>query len=259
MERRLQLLEYESMSILKHALDHFQASAMLWSMGKDSTALLWMLRKICGGIVPIPLFHIDTSFKIPEMIKFRERLRSEWNLPLHIYQNQSAIASGMNSSCGRQSCCGALKTQPLLNLIKEHRLEALLIGIRRDEEGSRSKEKIFSRRNLDGSWDYKNQEVEIEGLWPFSAQNGQHYRELDIWNYIAQEKIPFCDLYLSKNGKRYRSLGCSPCTQPVESQAQSLEEIIEELKVTATTERSGRSQDTETAYGLEKLRRQGYM
>jgi sulfate adenylyltransferase subunit 2 len=239
---------------------------MLWSMGKDSTALLWMTRKLFGRI-PFPIYHIDTSFKIPEMIEFREELAAKWDVPLRVFRNAKEIENGMSPQAGRQNCCKQLKTIPLLDLISSEKLEALLIGIRRDEEGSRSKERYFSLRAASGQWDFQNQDTEVFGLWPTAVAAAHHYRahpllawtEKDIWQYTAHEEIPFSSLYLSRNGKRYRSLGCAPCTGQVFSTADTLPKILEELQTTQTAEREGRAQDSETRYGLEKLRQQGYM
>ena len=264
---RLRSLEFETQLILLHTYTSFKNVGMLWSMGKDSTALLWMVRKLFKNNIPFPLFHVDTSFKIPEMISFRDQLQKDWNLPLHVVSPQLALSEGMNSSKGKAVCCRALKTLPLLELISKNNLQSLIVGIRRDEEGSRSKERIFSLRKPDGSWDITNQEIEIHGLFPSEVSPSQHYRvhpllswtELDIWEYIHSEKIPFSTLYLSKNKKRYRSLGCAPCTGSISSEASSIEELIAELKTTQISERAGRAQDQETLYALEKLRSQGYM
>jgi sulfate adenylyltransferase subunit 2 len=265
--QRLRNLEHETQQILLHTFLNFKNTGMLWSMGKDSTALLWMVRKLFNNEVPFPLFHVDTSFKIPEMISFRDKLKKEWNLPLNVYIPEKALKDGMNSTHGKLECCKALKTTPLLKLISENNLNALIVGIRRDEEGSRSKERYFSLRKKDGTWDLANQDIEIQGLFPRTAPPDQHYRvhpllswtELDIWQYIRHENIPFSELYLSRKGKRYRSLGCAPCTGAIDSTALTIDEIVDELHLTKISERSGRAQDQETRYALEKLRSQGYM
>jgi sulfate adenylyltransferase subunit 2 len=264
---RLIQLEYEAQSIVMHCASSFQRTGMLWSMGKDSTALLWMVKKLFPEGIPFPLFHIDTSFKIPEMIRFREQIRQEWNLPLKVFSNQTALSQGMNPGLGKQNCCKTLKTEPLLQLIAEERLQCLLIGIRRDEEGSRSKERYFSLRAPNGAWNYTDQETEVAGLWPVQVAPDSHFRvhpllswmERDIWDYIRAENIPFSSLYSSKENFRYRSLGCAPCTKPFASSALSLNEIITELSQTKFSERAGRAQDSEVSYGLEKLRQEGYM
>ncbi len=264
---RLQKLEYETQSVILHCATHFKNMGMLWSMGKDSTALLWMVKKLFPVQIPFPLFHIDTSFKIPQMIEFREKMKNTWKLPLQVYANDSALKSGMNNSLGKLNCCKALKTEPLLKIINDKQIDCILIGIRRDEEGSRSKERFFSLRQPDGSWNHTEQETEIIGLWPQSAPAQKHFRvhpilswtERDIWQYTRAENIPFSELYLSANGKRYRSLGCSPCTGSVASSARTIDEIITELETTQISERAGRAQDNEVSYGLEKLRQKGYM
>ena len=173
----------------------------------------------------------------------------------------------MGPDKGRLVCCKALKTDPLLEVVSKYKFEGLILGIRRDEEGSRSKERVFSERNKDSEWDYTNQPPELWDQFKTDFPKGNHIRihpilhwnEIDIWSYIAREKIPLVDLYLSRNGKRYRSLGCAPCTGKIESNASTIEEIIQELKNTKTSERAGRAQDQEDAYAMQKLRKAGYM
>lgn len=187
---RLKALEFETQSIVLHCQMKFQKMGMLWSMGKDSTSLLWMVKKLFNHHIPFPLFHIDTSYKIPEMISFREELKEKWKLPLIVSSNQEAISNEMNPSKGKLNCCKSLKAEPLMKLIQEHELDCLLVGIRRDEENSRSKERFFSLRKNDGTWDYQNQSIEVCGLWPEKVALTQHFRVhplvvLDRIGYLA--------------------------------------------------------------------------
>jgi len=264
---RLDRLENESIFILREAYKQIGKIALLWSIGKDSGVLLHLIRKAFFGHVPIPLIHVDTSFKLPEMIEFRDRYAKEWNLNLIVHQNTAALRSGMNHTKGRITCCKALKADPLKAVIREHGFKALIAGIRRDEEGSRSKERYFSPRGKEAQWNYKNQPPEFWGQ--FQTDFGPdahvrihpilHWNELDVWEYIKQEGIPVVSLYFSKNGKRYRSLGCAPCTDPIDSDAKNLDDIIAELKTSTTSERDSRAQDREDAHALQKLRADGYM
>ena len=148
-------------------------------------------------------------------------------------------------------------------MVKNYEFEGLIVGVRSDEEGSRSKERVFSERNADSEWDYTDQPPELWDQFKTDFKKGNHIRvhpllgwkEIDIWEYIKRENIPIIDLYFAKNGKRYRSLGCAPCTIPIDSNATTIDEIIEELKNTKSTERSGRAQDQEDAHAMEKLRK----
>jgi sulfate adenylyltransferase subunit 2 len=260
-------LESKSIYVIREAYHQFKDVGLLWSIGKDSTTLLWLCRKAFFGKLPFPVIHIDTSFKFPEMYKFRDEKAKEWGLKLLVAKNQKALDAGMCPGKGRLECCTALKTQALKDFINQLHLKALLLGIRRDEHGIRAKERVFSPRNQDFKWDYKNQPPELWDQYKSKSDEEQHVRvhpllhwtELDIWEYVKREKIPITDLYLAKNGKRYRSIGCTTCCSPVDSDADTIDKIIEELKTTKVGERSGRAQDKETAYMMQKLRSLGYM
>ncbi len=265
MNPELREKEHKSLHIIREAEQKFKKIAILWSVGKDSTTILWLARKAFFGSIPFPVIHVDTSYKFPEMIKFRDEKALEWGLDLRIAQNKKALEDGMGKSAGRIDCCNALKTQALKQFMEKEGFEALLVGIRRDEHGIRAKERYFSPRDKEFKWDYKNQPAE---LWDFygSLEKDQdhirvhpllHWTEQDVWEYIKEENIPVNPLYFAKNGKRYRSLGCAPCTTPVDSQADTIDKIIAELANTKTSERSGRDQDKE--YMMEKLRALGYM
>ena len=263
----LDKLEAESIFILREAYKKLGKLGMLWSIGKDSTVLLWLAKKAFFGHCPFPFIHVDTKYKIPEMIEYRDRVAKELNLELIVHTNEEAIANGMGPQQGRLVCCKALKTEGLQQVVRKYGFDGLIVGVRRDEEGSRSKERVFSERTKDDSWDYTNQPPELWNQFKTDFPKGNHIRvhpilawnEVDIWQYIQREQIPIIDLYFAKNGRRYRSLGCAPCTGQIESKADSLEKIIEELKTTKTGERAGRKQDQEDAYAMQKLRKEGYM
>jgi len=287
-------LENQSIYILREAYNQFKNLCMLWSIGKDSTVLLWLARKAFFGHVPFPLVHIDTAFKIPEMIEYRDRLALEWRLTMIYGQNEEALLAKNtfpDGSTDRLTCCRQLKTEALRKTLsgegKRYRLNhktghydldksiepytGVIVGVRSDEEGSRSKERYFSPRNKNNDWDLGDQPPEFWNQYKTDFAPGTHIRvhplldwtELNIWEYIRRENIPTVSLYYNLgDGTRYRSLGCWPCTSPVESSACNVEEIIEELKsgkFSNIAERSGRKQDAEDGGGLETLRTEGYM
>lgn len=290
----LDKLESQSVYIFREAYASFKSLAMLWSIGKDSTVLLWLARKAFLGHVPFPLVHIDTSYKMPEMIQYRDALAIEWGLNMVYGQNAEALAQKQTFPDGaidRVSCCKALKSEALRNTLSgkwpryrmDHNLKkyvpdtnlepytGVIVGVRADEEGSRSKERYFSPRDKRNDWDVGDQPPELWNQFKTDFAPGTHIRihplldwtELDIWEYIDREGVPITDLYFDKGeGKRYRSLGCYPCTFPVESNAKNIKEIIQELKTGKfknIAERAGRAQDKEDGGGLETLRRGGYM
>ncbi|MEP6999584.1 MAG: sulfate adenylyltransferase subunit CysD [bacterium] len=290
----LDALEYRSVHILREAYSNFKQLCMLWSIGKDSTVLLWLARKAFFGHVPIPLVHIDTSFKIPEMITYRDRLAMEWKLTMIVGQNTEAIAAKRTFPDGaidRIACCGALKSEALkytlsgewprnrLNLTtgayerdtSSEPYTGVIVGARADEEGSRSKERYFSPRTQTNVWDVGEQPPEFWNQYKTEFAPGTHVRihplldwtELNIWEYIEREKIPTVSLYYNQGqGIRYRSLGCATCTNSVVSDSRNVPEIITELrsgKFANIAERSGRAQDKDDGGGLETLRRDGYM
>ncbi len=263
----LDALENQTMFIFREAYRRFENLAMLWSIGKDSTAMLWVARKAFFGRVPFPLVHIDTTMKHPVMIEFRDQIASEWGLDLRVGTNREALDSGMGPDKGRFECCTALKTSALQRLIEQHGFKGIFLGIRRDEEGSRAKERVFSPRDRDFQWNFKDQPPE---LWDqFNTAYGDdthvrihpilHWTEMDIWRYIRREGIPVCSLYFSNGTHRYRSLGCVPCNSNFPSTASTVDQIIHELEHTTTPERAGRAQDHEKAYMMQKLRSLGYM
>ncbi len=261
-------LESKSIYVIREAYAQFKKLALLWSIGKDSTTLLWLARKAFFGKLPFPMLHIDTSFKFPEIYEFREKYAKEFGLRLIVTRNEEALAAGMSPGGNdKLACCNALKTQALKNTIDKEKFEALLLGIRRDEHGIRAKERYFSPRDGDFKWNYKDQPPELWDQFKSSAIDETHLRvhpllhwtEIDIWRYTQRENIPVCPLYFAKNGKRYRSIGCHTCCGPVDSDADTIDKIVKELETTTTAERAGRAQDKESAYTMQKLRALGYM
>lgn len=265
----LRNLENKSLFIIREALAQFKNIAILWSVGKDSNALLWLCRKAFLGKISFSVIHIDTGFKFSQMYKFRDKIVKKWNINLIIAKNIPAKKEGVSpEKSGRLQCCTKLKTEALKQCLKEYNFDAIFLAIRRDEHGIRAKERYFSPRDKQFRWDYKNQPPEVWNLFKGVFKNStHHYRihpllhwsELDIWEYTKQERIPVNPLYFSRHGKRYRSLGCMPCTIPIESKASNIDEIIKELKMTSTSERAGRAQDKEKEYMMQNLRSLGYM
>ena len=281
----LNKLENKSVYIIREAFKQFKNPAILWSIGKDSTTLLWLCRKALPKGVQLTVVHIDTEYKFKEIYDFREKYAKKWNLNLMVAKNEDAIKKDITPIKGKFECCNARKTEALKQAVKKYKFDALLLGIRRDEHGLRNKERIMSPRDKDFMWRFVRekdmieegdspfesmQDVELEGWNIFATDFGEetdHVRvhpiifwtEQDIWNYIQQENIPTVDLYFAKNGKRYRSIGCETCCNPVDSDADTIKKVVEELKITKVTERSGRAQDKEQAYMMQKLRSLGYM
>lgn len=267
MDKHLEKLEEKSIFILREAKAKFKNLAVLWSTGKDSSTTLWLCRKAFFGKVPFPVIHIDTGYKFPEIYEFRDKIAKELKFNLIVTKNEKAIKAGVSPESGRFECCTQLKTEALKKMIKEKKFDAIIVSIRRDEHGIRAKERIFSPRDKEFRWDYKNQPPELWDLYSNIFRDSSHIRihpilhwtELDTWMYVKEEKIPINPLYFSRDGKRYRSLGCMPCTVAVKSDAKTVNEIIEELKVTGISERAGRTQDKEKEYIMQKLRSLGYL
>jgi len=263
----LKELESKSIYILREALNQFKKPACLWSVGKDSTTSLWLARKAFFGKIPFPVIHVDTGYKFPEMYSFRDKIAKEWGIDLIVAENQEAKKAGMGPDKSHLECCTALKTLALKKLLEKEKFDCLIVSIRRDEHGIRAKERYFSPRDKEFKWDYKNQPAEMWNMFGSLSKEDDHMRvhpilhwtELDVWEYIKAENIPVNPMYFAKDGKRYRSLGCMPCTQPIDSTADTIEKIVEELKTTTVAERSGRDQDKEKAFMMQKLRTLGYM
>lgn len=271
----LKQLEERSIYIIREAVAEFKNPAVMWSTGKDSSVCLWLCKKAFFGKVPFPVIHIDTGCKFPQIYEYRDRMAKEWNLDLIVAKNEDALKNGMGPDKGRDVCCTALKTETLKNLIDERGFDAILVSIRRDEHGIRAKERYFSPRDKEFKWQHKNQPAETWDLFEHTFKEASHVRvhpilhwaEIDCWRYVKQEGMPWNQLYSAKfveqqfgwKHKRFRSLGCMPCTVPVDSDASTIDEIVEELKTTKVSERSGRAQDKEREYAMQKLRSLGYM
>lgn len=264
---RIEYLENHTIFIIREAYAQFRNIALLWSIGKDSTTLLWLIRKAFFGEVPFPVIHIDTTYKFKEIYKFRDAYSKKWKLNLVIAKNTEALKEGIGPNKGKFQCCTELKTNALKKLIAQYKFKALYLAIRRDEHGIRAKERVFSPRDQEFEWDYKNQPPEIWDQYKKESEESQHlrihpllgWREIDVWEYIKRKKIPVVELYFAKEGKRYRSIGCQCCCSPIESEADTIDKIIEELKTTKISERAGRAQDKEQVYMMQKLRSLGYM
>lgn len=261
----LDVLESRTIYILREAFSCVSPLAMLWSIGKDSTALLWMVRKAFLGDVPFPVVLLDTGMEFPEVYAFRDQLVREWHLPAlnEVCPPESTVDPTLPPAARH----AARKTAGLRALIAREGYRGIILGIRRDEQAIRAKERIFSPRNADGSWDPRTQPPELWDFFPYEVADGAHVRihpllhwtELDIWRYTRREGIPYVPLYLARNGMRFRSLGESNITVPIPSQAETLEDVIAELEATREPERAGRTMDNESEDAFERLRTTGYM
>ncbi|MCK5285220.1 MAG: sulfate adenylyltransferase subunit CysD [Alphaproteobacteria bacterium] len=271
MHAYLDELEAQTIYIIREAYNRLHPLGMMWSIGKDSTALLWMVRKAFMGRVPFPVALLDTEQEMAEVYAFRDRLVKEWNL--NCINQMCPPEEKMDKTLPPNTRAAMRKTEGLKDLMEDRKFKGILCGIRRDEQGLRAKERVFSPRSEDGTWDFKDQPPEFWDQYKTEFPEKCHLRihpilqwtEVDIWRYHQRENIPYCDLYLArkdnKTGKmmRYRSLGEKNITFPVESSASNLDEIIKELETTSVSERSGRSMDKETEDSFEKLRARGYM
>jgi sulfate adenylyltransferase subunit 2 len=280
-QEHLDQLEAQSVFLIREAFHHFKNICMPWSMGKDSNVLIWLSKKAFGGHIPYPLLHIDTTYEFPEMLEYRDWAVKYHGLNLIVKINEDARA-GRGEYAARGpigfdtadpiTCTHELKTVALQQVMTEHKWDALITGIRRDEDPTRAKERYFSPRNKDFEWDYKDQPPEFWNQFTTSCAPGEHVRvqalldwaERDIWMYIQREGIPIPKMYFARtatNGKRYRfrSLGDWPISNPMESDADTIEKIVEELAHTKTSERAGRAQDHHERNAMQKLRAKGFM
>ena len=271
-------LEAQSIYLLREAYHSFSNLCMPWSMGKDSNVLVWLSKKAFCGKIPYPLLHIDTTYEFPEMLEFREWAVKHYQLDLIVKINEDARAGRgtYSSPVGYDShdpvtVTHELKSVALQQILTERKFDALITGIRRDEDSTRAKERYFSPRNADFEWDYKDQPPEFWNQFTTALEPGEHIRvqplldwtEVDIWRYIEREKILIPQMYFARRGEdgqfyRYRSLGCWPITKPVLSAAATIPEIIAELEVTKTSERAGRAQDHHERNAMQKLRAKGF-
>lgn len=292
----LRILEAESIHIFREVVAEFERPVLLYSVGKDSSVLVRLAQKaFYPAKIPFPLLHVDTSFKFPEMIAFRDRFCREIGADLRVYRNEAALTRGVNpADWGTISCCAALKTQALLDAIEKGGYDAAFGGARRDEEKSRAKERIYSFRDARGQWDPKNQRPELWNLYNGRIHRGESLRifplsnwtELDVWTYIREEKIPVVPMYFAEERRmvirgdqlipvgpstrlqegespqqilcRYRTLGCYPCTGAVRSSARTVEEIVEETKAQRLSERITRVIDHDQDSSMEQKKREGY-
>jgi len=292
----LQALEAESIHILREVAAEFQHPVMLYSIGKDSSVMVRLAQKaFFPGPLPFPLLHIDTSYKFREMVAFRDRFCAEIGARLIVHTNRQALADGANPfRLGTQKCCGLLKTRALLDALAAGGFDAAFGGARRDEEKSRAKERVYSFRDSFGQWDPKNQRPELWNLFNSRVDKGESIRvfplsnwtELDVWEYIHVENIPVVPLYFARprpmvvRGEmlipvehdipllpgektelvmcRMRSLGCTPCTGAIRSEADTVPKIIAEMQEFRRSERENRVIDHDQEGSMELKKREGY-
>ncbi|HTH99303.1 MAG TPA: sulfate adenylyltransferase subunit CysD [Acidisoma sp.] len=292
----LQRLEAESIHIMREVAAEAEHPVMLYSIGKDSAVMLHLAMKaFAPGKPPFPLLHVNTTWKFHEMIAFRDQRVKELGLELHEWINQDGIARGINPFDHGGAYTDIMKTEALKAALDHHGFDVAFGGARRDEEKSRAKERIFSFRSPGHRWDPKNQRPELWNLYNTRKNKGETIRvfplsnwtELDIWQYIYKESIPIVPLYFAAlrptvdyNGMtvmvddermripegqkpemksiRFRTLGCYPLTGAVESRADTLPEIIQEMLLTTTSERQGRAIDKDSAASMEKKKQEGY-
>ena len=293
----LQQLEAESIHILREVAAEFRNPVMMYSIGKDSSVMLHLARKaFFPGPPPFPLLHVDTTWKFREMITFRDRMAAEVGMELLVHTNAEGRAANINPfEHGSSGYTDVMKTQALKQALDKYGFDAAFGGARRDEEASRAKERVFSFRDRNHRWDPKSQRPELWNLYNARVTQGESIRafplsnwtELDIWQYIHLEQIPIVPLYyaaprpvVERDGMlvmvdderlplapgevpeerwvRFRTLGCYPLTGAVESRADTLPEIIQEMLLTRTSERSGRAIDHDQAGSMEKKKREGY-
>jgi len=292
----LRALEAESIHILREVAAEFARPVMLYSIGKDSSVMVRLAQKAFHpGRIPFPLLHIDTTYKFREMIEFRDSFCREIGAQLIVHTNRNAIDQGANPfTLGTQKCCGLLKTRALLDALAEGGFDAAFGGARRDEEKSRAKERMYSFRDRFGQWDPKNQRPELWSLYNGRVDQSESIRvfplsnwtELDVWQYIEAENIPVVPLYFAKQRPmvvrggslipieqdipllpgekpemvmcRMRSLGCSPCTGAVRSDADTVSKIVVEMMLARRSERENRVIDHDQEGSMEVKKREGY-
>lgn len=293
----LKQLEAESIHIIREVAAEFDNPVMLYSIGKDSAVMLHLARKaFYPGKPPFPLMHVDTTWKFKEMIEFRDKMAKEVGMELIVHTNQEGVEQNVNPfTHGSSKYTDIMKTQGLKQALDKYKFDAAFGGARRDEEKSRAKERVYSFRDNKHRWDPKNQRPELWNIYNGKVNQGESIRvfplsnwtELDIWQYIYLENISIVPLYLSKKrpvverdgmlimvdderfplqpgektemkSVRFRTLGCYPLTGAVESEADSLPEIIQEMLLTTTSERQGRAIDHDSAGSMEKKKQEGY-
>jgi sulfate adenylyltransferase subunit 2 len=292
----LRALEAESIQIIREVTAEFSNPVMLYSIGKDSSVMARLAQKaFYPGPIPFPLLHVDTTYKFPEMIEFRDRFVKEIGAKLIVHVNRQAIADGASPfKLGTAGCCAQLKTRALLDALAAGGYDAAFGGARRDEEKSRAKERVYSFRDSLGQWDPKNQRPELWNLYNSRLHKGENIRvfplsnwtELDIWQYIEEENIEIVSLYFAKEREilvrgnsllpldhnlpllpgekpeivkfRMRSLGCTYCTGAIRSEADTVLKIIDEMKLARRSERENRIIDHDQEGSMELKKREGY-
>ena len=293
----LRELEAESIYILREAAAQFERPVILYSIGKDSSVLLHLARKAFHPAKPfVPLLHVDTTWKFREMIAFRDSETKRLGFELRVHINREGVDAGIGPiSHGSKVHTDTMKTQALKQALAAGRYDAVVGGARRDEEASRAKERVFSFRDRNCVWDPRGQRPELWRIFNGRINDGEHMRifplsnwtELDVWQYIAQERIPVVPLYFAKERPvvrrdamwimvddrrlpmnpgeqpvmrkiRFRTLGCYPLTAACESSAQTVGEIVQELLNSRTSERVGRLIDHDQAGSMEQKKREGY-
>lgn len=293
----LESLEAESIHIMREVVAECENPVMLYSIGKDSAVMLHLAMKaFYPAKPPFPLLHVDTTWKFREMIAFRDRVADNLGLRLLVHTNSEGVAKGINPfTHGSGIHTDVMKTQGLKQALDKYGFDAAFGGARRDEEKSRAKERIFSFRSVQHRWDPKRQRPELWRLYNARKNKGESFRvfplsnwtELDVWQYIYLEKVPIVPLYLAKvrpvveregslimvdddrmplapgekpmmKKVRFRTLGCYPLTGAIESEADTLLAIIQEMLLTKTSERQGRVIDHDTSASMEKKKQQGY-
>jgi sulfate adenylyltransferase subunit 2 len=293
----LSQLEAESIHIIREVVAEFENPVMLYSIGKDSAVMLHLARKaFYPAKPPFPLMHVDTTWKFREMIEFRDRTAHECGFDLLIHTNEEGVQQGVTPfTHGSALYTDIMKTEGLKQALGKYKFDAAFGGARRDEEKSRAKERIFSFRSANHRWDPKNQRPELWNIYNARVHPGESIRafplsnwtELDVWQYIYLEQIPIVPLYYAKQrpvverdgmlilvdddrlqlqpgeqvqmkSVRFRTLGCYPLTGAVESTADTLPEIIQEMLLTRTSERQGRLIDHDQAGSMEKKKQEGY-
>ncbi|MGH1378916.1 MAG: sulfate adenylyltransferase subunit CysD [Alphaproteobacteria bacterium] len=293
----LQELEDEAIYIIREAIAVAENPVFLYSIGKDSSVLLHLLMKaFAPATPPVPLLHVDTTWKFKEMIAFRDRVAKEKGLQLIVHSNPEGIEEGINPfDHGSKHYTNVMKTDGLKQALDQHKFDYILIGARRDEEKSRAKERIFSTRNRFHAWDPKNQQPEFGWLFNTRLPQGfssrvsplSNWTEQDVWEYILHEQIELVSLYFAKeqpvverdgmlirvdddrlpiedkseiqNKKvRFRTLGCYPLTAAMPSDAETLEEIVQELLESKDSERQGRLIDKDSSAAMEQKKKMGY-
>jgi sulfate adenylyltransferase subunit 2 len=261
----LSRLESLSIHILREAYALAKPLALLWSLGKDSGVLIWLAKKAFFGHMPFPAIHLDTGAEFPEAYAFRDRYASEWALNLMVH-SCPALAT-IDPSLPPASRFAARKSAGLAEVVDTYNLKGLIAGIRRDEQALRAKERVFSPRGPDGSWNFRDQPPEFFDHYAAGCPDDGHLRihpllhwtERDIWRYIRREAIPVVPLYFARGGQRYRSLGEVGITSPIASDAATIDDIISELESVRTEERQGRAMDSESEDAFERLRAAGYL